>query len=128
MSPSSPGATLARSASAGSPSRAPKATSPSTPPALRYPAALAPTDVILLGVKAWQVPDAARAMGPLLGPDTFVVPLQNGVDAPAQLAAALGPDRVLGGLCRIIAGSPLPARSGTRAASPTSASASWPAA
>src|SRR6478672_374150 len=67
------------------------------------PADLGPTDVILLGVKAWQVSDAARAMGPLLGPDTFVVPLQNGVEAPAQLAAVLGPERVLGGLCRILA-------------------------
>jgi 2-dehydropantoate 2-reductase len=67
------------------------------------PAELGPADVVLLGVKAWQVPDAARAMGPLLGPDTFVVPLQNGVEAPAQLAAVLGPERVLGGLCRILA-------------------------
>lgn len=67
------------------------------------PAALGPADVILLGVKAWQVSDAARAIAPVLGPDTFVVPLQNGVEAPAQLAAVLGPDRVLGGLCRIIA-------------------------
>src|SRR6476646_1994747 len=67
------------------------------------PADLGPTDVILVGVKAWQVSDAASAMGPLLGPATFVVPLQNGVEAPTQLAAVLGPDRVLGGLCRIIA-------------------------
>ena len=67
------------------------------------PAELGPADVILLGVKAWQVSDAARAIAPVLGPDTFVVPLQNGVEAPAQLAAVLGPDRVLGGLCRIIA-------------------------
>jgi len=67
------------------------------------PADLGLADVVLLGVKAWQVPDAARAMGPLLGPDTFVVPLQNGVEAPAQLAAVLGPERVLGGLCRILA-------------------------
>jgi 2-dehydropantoate 2-reductase len=67
------------------------------------PADVGPADVILLGVKTWQVPDAARAMGPLLGPGTFVVPLQNGVEAPAQLAAVLGPERVLGGLCRILA-------------------------
>jgi 2-dehydropantoate 2-reductase len=67
------------------------------------PAKLGFADVILLGVKAWQVPDAARAIAPALGPDTFVVPLQNGVEAPAQLAATLGPNRVLGGLCRIIA-------------------------
>src|SRR5690242_2093554 len=67
------------------------------------PAELAPADAVLLAVKAWQVPDAARAIAPALGPDTFVVPLQNGVEAPTQLAAVLGADRVLGGLCRIIA-------------------------
>jgi 2-dehydropantoate 2-reductase len=67
------------------------------------PAELGPADVVLLGVKAWQVPEAARAMGPLLGLDTFVVPLQNGVEAPAQLAAALGAERVFGGLCHILA-------------------------
>ncbi|HKT58998.1 MAG TPA: 2-dehydropantoate 2-reductase [Gemmatimonadales bacterium] len=67
------------------------------------PAELGPADAILLAVKTWQVSDAARAIAPALGPDTFVVPLQNGVEAPAQLAAVLGPGRVLGGLCRIIA-------------------------
>jgi 2-dehydropantoate 2-reductase len=64
---------------------------------------LGPTDAILVAVKAWQVSDAARAIAPGLGPDTIVVPLQNGVEAPAQLAAVLGPERVLGGLCHIIA-------------------------
>src|SRR5690348_10027319 len=46
------------------------------------PAELAPADAILVGVKAWPVSDAARAIAPALGPDTFVVPLQNGVEAP----------------------------------------------
>lgn len=67
------------------------------------PAELGPAEVILLGVKTWQVADAARAMTPLVGPDTFVVPLLNGVEAPAQLVEALGPDHVLGGICRIFA-------------------------
>ena len=67
------------------------------------PAALGPTDVVLLGVKAWQVPDAAEAMRPLAGERTLVVPLQNGIEAPDQLAAVLGADHVLGGLCRILA-------------------------
>jgi 2-dehydropantoate 2-reductase len=49
-------------------------------------------DVILLGVKAWQVNEAADAMQPMIGPDTFVVPLQNGVEAPSHLAAVLGLD------------------------------------
>ncbi len=60
-------------------------------------------DAILVGVKAWQVPEAAGAMRPMVGPETFVVPLQNGVEAPAQLAQALGAGHVLGGLCRISA-------------------------
>jgi 2-dehydropantoate 2-reductase len=58
-------------------------------------------NVVLLGVKAWQVPEAARAMAPMIGGDTFIVPLQNGVEAPDILASLLGKDHVLGGLCRI---------------------------
>lgn len=66
------------------------------------PAQVGPVDVVLVGVKAWQVPEAAEAIRPLVGPDTFVVPLQNGVEAPAQLAAVLGEQHVVGGLCRIV--------------------------
>jgi 2-dehydropantoate 2-reductase len=42
---------------------------------------------------------AARDMRPMVGPQTFVVPLQNGVEASSQLTAALGAEHVLGGLC-----------------------------
>jgi 2-dehydropantoate 2-reductase len=66
------------------------------------PAAIGPVDAVLVGVKAWQVTETAHALGPLLGPDTFVVPLQNGVTAADELAAVIGPERVLGGLCRIV--------------------------
>jgi 2-dehydropantoate 2-reductase len=66
------------------------------------PGEVGAVDVVLVGVKAWQVPEAARAMRPLIGPETFVVPLQNGVDAPAQLVVTLGTGHVLGGLCKII--------------------------
>lgn len=66
------------------------------------PAEVGPVDVVLLATKAWQVSESAEAMRPLLGPDTFVVPLQNGVEAPAQLGAVLGEAVVLGGFCRII--------------------------
>lgn len=63
------------------------------------PSVAGPVDVVLLGVKTWQVEDAARAMGPMLGPETFVVPLQNGVEAADQLSSVLGVRRVVGGLC-----------------------------
>jgi 2-dehydropantoate 2-reductase len=67
------------------------------------PAEVGPADVVLVGVKAWQVPEAALALRPLLDQRTFVVPLQNGIEAPHQLASVLGAERVLGGLCRILA-------------------------
>ena len=63
------------------------------------PKEIGPVDVILLGVKAWQVEEAAGNMKPMVGPATVVVPLQNGVEAASQLAAVLGPEHVLGGLC-----------------------------
>jgi len=63
------------------------------------PAQVGAVDVLLVGVKAWQVIDAAHAARPLIGPETFVVPLQNGVETPSQLAAVLGAEHVLGGLC-----------------------------
>ena len=66
------------------------------------PAGVGPVDAVLVGVKAWQVTKAAHALRPMVGPDTLVVPLQNGVEAPAQLAGILGADHVLGGFCRIV--------------------------
>lgn len=60
-----------------------------------------PVDVVIVGVKAWQVSEAAHAMRPMVGPETFVVPLQNGVEAPSQLAVVLGREHVLGGLARV---------------------------
>ncbi len=66
------------------------------------PSEIAPVDCILIGVKAWQVPEAAEAIRPVVSPETMVVPLQNGVEAPAQLVSVLGEKPVLGGLCKII--------------------------
>ena len=65
------------------------------------PAQVGAVDVVLVGVKAWQIPEVAPAMRPLIGPETYVVPLQNGLEAPAQLAVALGAEHVLGGTCAI---------------------------
>ena len=59
-------------------------------------------ELVIVGVKAWQVPEAARAMKPLVGANTTVVPMENGVEAVPQLVAELGAERVIGGLCRIV--------------------------
>ena len=70
------------------------------------PAAIGPVDLVIVGVKTWQVRESAEAMRPLIGPETLVLPLQNGVDAPYELAEALDKPgelpHVLGGLCRLV--------------------------
>ena len=66
------------------------------------PSRIGAVDVVLVGVKTWQVPAAAESMRPLLGEDTLVLPLQNGVEAPDQLAKILGREHVCGGLAKII--------------------------
>ena len=65
------------------------------------PATVGPVDGVLVCVKSWQVPEVAEAMRPMIGPDTFVVSLLNGVEAVDQLASVLGRERVLGGVARI---------------------------
>jgi 2-dehydropantoate 2-reductase len=65
------------------------------------PRELGEADCVIVAVKSWQVPDAARAMGPLLGSGTSVLPFLNGVEAPGQLASVLAAERVLGGLSKV---------------------------
>jgi 2-dehydropantoate 2-reductase len=72
------------------------------------PGEVGPVDAVLLGVKAWQVAGVAPTLRPLLGPETFVVPLQNGIEAPDQLAAALGSGHAVGGVCKILASQAAP--------------------
>jgi 2-dehydropantoate 2-reductase len=67
------------------------------------PATIGRVDLVIVAVKAWQVPEAAQTIKPLVGADTVVLPLENGVEAADQLAAVLGPRAVLGGLCHISA-------------------------
>jgi len=67
------------------------------------PAEVGIVDYVLCCVKSWQVPAAAKAIKPMIGPDTLVIPLQNGVEAPYQLAEELDPEIVLGGMCAIVA-------------------------
>ncbi|MFV9503697.1 MAG: 2-dehydropantoate 2-reductase [Oscillochloridaceae bacterium umkhey_bin13] len=71
--------------------------------ATAVPAEVGPVDYVLVGVKTWQLAEAAQQLRPLLGPHTAVVPLLNGVEAGETLATILGSQHVLAGLCRIIA-------------------------
>ena len=59
-------------------------------------------DLIILGLKAWQVKDIALELPQIMHDTTIVLPLQNGVLAAEELKECMPPKYVLGGLCRII--------------------------
>lgn len=59
-------------------------------------------DLIIISVKAWQVKDIARQLTSVIGQNTMVLPLQNGVLASDELKEFLPQKNVLSGLCRII--------------------------
>jgi len=83
------------------------------------PAEIEAPDAVLVAVKAWQVPEAAEAIRKMRAENFVVVPLQNGMEAPQQLAAVLGTDRVAGGLCRIVAEASRPGEIHHRSAEPS---------
>ena len=56
-----------------------------------------PVDVVILAVKAYDNPAALPSIPPMLGPDSVVLTLQNGVDSAADIAAIIGEGPVLGG-------------------------------
>src|SRR3972149_787029 len=55
------------------------------------PAQAGLVDYVVVAVKHYHLAQAAQQMRPLVGPETTVVPLLNGVDAHELLARTLGP-------------------------------------
>jgi 2-dehydropantoate 2-reductase len=58
-------------------------------------------DLIILGLKAWQIKEMAPKLKSLLHGHSVVLPLENGVTAADDLISALGKEHLIGGLCRI---------------------------
>ena len=67
------------------------------------PAEVGRVDIVLFCVKLWDVESAGEAIKPMIGPDTAVIPLQNGVDASDRLAPIVGRQAVMGGVANISA-------------------------
>lgn len=63
----------------------------------RDPGAIGACDVVLVTPKMWAVEALAPTLKPLLGRNTAVIPVQNGIDAPGVLAKALGWEHVVYG-------------------------------
>jgi 2-dehydropantoate 2-reductase len=67
-------------------------------PAGALPQVLDQTDLALVCVKAYQTEEVAKVLGGNLGPGGRALTLQNGMGNVEALVAALGPERVLGGI------------------------------
>ncbi len=62
------------------------------------PAEAGQVDLVLFTTKTYQTDVAADAMKPLIGRETVVVPLQNGIDAAERLSAYVGHEPLVGGV------------------------------
>ncbi len=65
------------------------------------PAKAGPVDIVLFAVKLWDTEKAAELARPLVGRDTRVITLQNGVDSVERVAPILGADNTIGGVAYI---------------------------
>ena len=57
-----------------------------------------PVDVVIVAVKAYDNASALDMIAPMVGPNTTVLPLQNGVDSVDELAKRLGQAPIVGGV------------------------------
>ncbi len=65
------------------------------------PDTVGPVDLVVFAVKSYDTETAAEQIRPLVGPNTAVLTVQNGVDNEEKLVRIFGPDRVLGGVVYI---------------------------
>ena len=59
-------------------------------------------DLIILGVKAWQIKEISSDLNTIIHKDSVILPLQNGVLAADELSEVIDKKYIVGGLCRII--------------------------
>ena len=69
------------------------------------PSQVGPVDLVLLSVKTYQNGQAIPLMKPMIGGDSTIITLQNGVESAEEVSQEYGPERVLPGaaylLCNI---------------------------
>lgn len=74
------------------------------------PVEVGPVDVVLFGVKLYDAENAAASLAPLIGPETVVVTVQNGVEIVDLVARHVGREHVAGGAAYIMAAMESPGR------------------
>jgi 2-dehydropantoate 2-reductase len=69
------------------------------PRCAREPGQIGVCDLVLIGLKTTANDQFPVLLPPLLGPETMVLTLQNGLGNEEQLASVVSPKQILGGLC-----------------------------
>src|SRR5262249_45117910 len=72
-------------------------------PAVERVAGLPPADPVLFCVKSFDTGSAAQVIRPIVGSDTGVLSIQNGVDNEDKLAQILGAGHTMGGVAQVFA-------------------------
>jgi 2-dehydropantoate 2-reductase len=65
------------------------------------PKSVGPVDVVLFAVKLWDTEKAAELTRPMVGANTRVITVQNGIDSVERMQPILGAERVVGGVAYI---------------------------
>src|SRR5258706_8038581 len=65
------------------------------------PAALGPAELVIISVKLWDTESAARQIKPIVGPDTAVLSLQNGVIKDEILRREFPERSIMGGVAYV---------------------------
>jgi 2-dehydropantoate 2-reductase len=76
------------------------------------PGEIGPVELVIVATKTYHTDEAAQAIKPLIGADTLVISLQNGIDAAERIGSVVGMERIIGGATWLSAALEAPGRIG----------------
>ncbi len=69
--------------------------------AVEDPRGMGPVDLVLFCVKTYSTADAVQKIRSLVGPETMILSIQNGIDSADQIARIVGRKPLLGGVAQV---------------------------
>ena len=77
-----------------------------------HPGEIAAVDLVIVATKTYHTHEAAQAIKPLIGANTVVMSLQNGIDAAERIGSIVGMEHIIGGATWLSAALEAPGRIG----------------
>jgi 2-dehydropantoate 2-reductase len=77
-----------------------------------HPGEKGPVDLVIVATKTYHTDEAAQAIKPLIGTDTVVISLQNGIDAAERIGSIVGMEHIIGAATWLSAAIEAPGRIG----------------